>query len=123
MDSQDSKTTEQLRAHTEHARTEDAVKTPGENLNRKDAEIHSAGKGVLTQGDPETGMKSKTVETETQRLAGGPGTGLPHERDQSSEMTADQPDPQIVQAAKDIGNGLKDTSKGAETDAAYKKFR
>ena len=123
MDSQDSKKTEQLRAHTEHARAEDAVKTPGENLNRKDAEIHSAGKGILAQAGPDAGIKSDPAETETQRLAGGPGTGLPHERDQSSEMTADQPDPRIQQAAKDIGNGLKDTSRGAETDKAYEKFR
>jgi hypothetical protein len=46
---------------------------------------------------------------------------LPSDRDQSSDMTADQPDPQVQQAAVDLKRGLSDTSKGAETDKAYQK--
>lgn len=48
-------------------------------------------------------------------------TQLPHERDQSTAMTAATPDPAIHQAAKDLKRGLSDTSKGAETDKAYQK--
>lgn len=46
---------------------------------------------------------------------------LPHERDQSTAMTAATPDPAIHQAAKDLKRGLSDTSKGAETDKAYQR--
>jgi hypothetical protein len=46
---------------------------------------------------------------------------LPSDRDQASDMTAAEPDPQVKQAAKDIKRGLSDTSKGAETDKAYQK--
>ena len=47
---------------------------------------------------------------------------LPHDRDQAQDMTSPQPDPLIEQAAKDIANGLKDTSKALETDRTYKKL-
>ncbi|MES2977516.1 MAG: hypothetical protein V4731_03765 [Pseudomonadota bacterium] len=49
--------------------------------------------------------------------------GLPHERDQDSEMTGDRSSPEVEQAAKDIKGGLKDTSRGAETDLAYQKVK
>ena len=48
---------------------------------------------------------------------------LPNERDESISMTPDLPDPMIKQAAKDVANGLQDTSRSAETDRAYKKLR
>lgn len=47
---------------------------------------------------------------------------LPHDRDQAQDMTHPQPDPLMEQAAKDIGKGIKDTSKAIETDQAYKKL-
>ena len=47
---------------------------------------------------------------------------LPHERDQASDMTAEQPDPKLRQAAKDLAGGLSDTSKGVEMDKTYKKL-
>jgi hypothetical protein len=47
---------------------------------------------------------------------------LPHERDQASDMTAARPDPQVKQAAKDVADGLSDTSKSSEMDKAYKKL-
>ena len=47
---------------------------------------------------------------------------LPHERDQAKDMTSQQPDPLMEQAAKDIANNLKDTSKALETDRTYKKL-
>ncbi|MGQ2980559.1 MAG: hypothetical protein ACT6Q9_12780 [Polaromonas sp.] len=48
---------------------------------------------------------------------------LPHERDQSVGMTDDAPDPQVKQASKDLGRGLKDTGKGPAMDAAYNKLK
>ena len=46
---------------------------------------------------------------------------LPSDRDQSTSMTAAEPDPKVEQAATDLKRGLSDTSKGAETDKAYQK--
>ena len=46
---------------------------------------------------------------------------LPHDRDQAADMTSGQPSPRIGQAAKDIDEGRKDTSKAPEMDHAYKK--
>lgn len=37
------------------------------------------------------------------------GLALPHERDESSKVTADTPDPVIVQAKRDIDAGMVDT--------------
>jgi hypothetical protein len=47
---------------------------------------------------------------------------LPHERDEAADMTANVPDPQIEQAAKDVAQGLSDTSKATELDATYRKL-
>lgn len=47
---------------------------------------------------------------------------LPSDRDQAQDMTADQPDPRIEQAAQDIKDGKKDTSKATETDQTYRKL-
>jgi hypothetical protein len=48
---------------------------------------------------------------------------LPRDRDEAVDMTGSLPDPMIKQAAKDLADGLKDTSKATETDQTYKKFR
>ena len=48
---------------------------------------------------------------------------LPHERDQSTDMTPEAPDPLVEQASKDVKRGLKDTSKGPEMDKAYDKLK
>lgn len=37
------------------------------------------------------------------------GLKLPHERDESIKVTADEPDPMMVQAKRDIDAGLVDT--------------
>ncbi|CDS52681.1 hypothetical protein [Polaromonas sp. CG9_12] len=47
---------------------------------------------------------------------------LPSDRDQAQDMTSGQPSPQIEQAAKDLKDGKKDTSKAPEMDAAYRKL-
>ena len=48
---------------------------------------------------------------------------LPHERDQSTDMTPEANDPVVEQASKDLQRGLKDTSKGPEMDKAYDKLK
>ncbi len=48
---------------------------------------------------------------------------LPSDRDQAADMTHPTPDPAVKQAARDVQKGIKDTSKGAETDKAYEKLR
>ena len=64
---------------------------------------------VGKQPDPKDGSAQDKLE-------------LPSDRDQALDMTRSQPDPRIEQAAKDIKEGRKDTSKAAETDQAYKKL-
>ena len=48
---------------------------------------------------------------------------LPHERDQSTDMTAKKPDPKIRQAGRDLDRGLQDTSKSPEMNRAYNKLK
>ncbi|CAM3482690.1 hypothetical protein [Polaromonas hydrogenivorans] len=47
---------------------------------------------------------------------------LPRDRDQASDMTSGQTSPLIEQAAQDVKDGLKDTSKAPEMDRTYKKL-
>ena len=78
------------------------------------------------------GMPAKLVQVDRARV--GPAQTphdaaveasleLPHERDQSTDMTTEQPNPTIEQAHRDVAQGLKDTSKGTEMDRAYKKLK
>lgn len=46
---------------------------------------------------------------------------LPHERDQSTDMTNDKPDPAIRQAKRDMDSGQQDTGKSPEMNRAYNK--
>jgi hypothetical protein len=48
---------------------------------------------------------------------------LPHERDQSTDMTGRAPDPHIQQADADLRRGLQDTGKSPAMDAAYDKLK
>ncbi len=48
---------------------------------------------------------------------------MPHERDESADMTDEKINPQIEQAAVDLKRGLQDTSKGAELNRAYAKLK
>lgn len=52
------------------------------------------------QPTPPRGAKPPTLN---------PDLPLPHERDQSTDATAKAPDPQMVQAQRDIDAGLVDT--------------
>ncbi len=46
---------------------------------------------------------------------------LPHERDESVDMTHGKPDAQIEQAYRDVQLGLQDTDRGPPADKAYQK--
>lgn len=46
---------------------------------------------------------------------------LPHERDQSVDMTHGKPDVQVQQAYRDVQRGLQDTDRGPPADEAYQK--
>ena len=52
----------------------------------------------------------------------GDQLALPSDRDQAQDMTRGQPSSHIKQAAKDVEDGKKDTSKATEMDTAYKKL-
>jgi hypothetical protein len=51
------------------------------------------------------------------------GLALPHERDQSTDMTDTEADPQVEQASRDLGRGLRDTDKGKPMNEAYRKLK
>jgi hypothetical protein len=86
------------------------------------SEVGTSGKGMPTPTPPAGGGQLGTSEHEP-RDAKDANMALPHERDQWTDMTAEAPDPMIKQASRDVNNGLKDTSKAAETDKTYEKFR
>lgn len=48
---------------------------------------------------------------------------LPHERDQSTDMTDAQPDPKLQQASRDLSQGLQDTDKSVPMDKAYDRLK
>lgn len=67
-----------------------------------------------------------TTEPQSQPRSGpedlsGPEARLPHERDQSVDMTHGEPDAQMEQAYKDVKRGLQDTDRGPQADKAYQK--
>ncbi len=51
----------------------------------------------------------------------GPEPRLPHERDQSVEMTGGEPSEEMQQAYKDVQRGLQDTDRGKPAHEAYQK--
>lgn len=48
---------------------------------------------------------------------------LPHERDQSTDMTGGVQSEVVQQAARDLARGLEDTTRAPEADRAYKKLK
>jgi hypothetical protein len=48
---------------------------------------------------------------------------LPHERDESKDMTGGIPSEPMRQAFRDLRRGLQDTDRGAEADRTYKKLK
>jgi hypothetical protein len=81
-------------------------------------ETFNAGKGMPARDakhDPERIGKPPTAHDASVEFS----LAMPHERDQSTDMTADVPDPRIQQAAIDVDSGRQDTSKANETNRAY----
>ncbi len=81
----------------------------------------AAGKGMLEKKPRQQAPLAEGQETPQERAIEA-SLALPHERDQSSDMTPAAPDPLVKQAARDVKRGITDTSKGAEMDQAYKKL-
>jgi hypothetical protein len=52
---------------------------------------------------------------------GGPEGRLPHERDQSVDMTDGARHPEVEQAYEDVKRGLQDTDRGVPAHNAYQK--
>lgn len=52
-----------------------------------------------------------------------PRPALPHERDESSDMTGGEPSESMRQAHRDLARGLQDTDRGPEIDRTYRKLK
>ena len=82
-----------------------------------------------TVDDPRTTEPS--VNTTQRQHAHSPTSGdasnrqqnpkLPHERDQSVDMTHGKPDTKVEQAYEDVQRGLQDTDRGPPAEKAYQK--
>lgn len=78
--------------------------------------------GMATQ-TPAKGRSRPGQSVTPQDASDESSLALPHERDQSSDMTAAQPDPQVRQAARDLKRNLQDTGKSAGMDQTYQKLK
>ena len=80
------------------------------------------GKGMPAK-TPQAGRDQESVQLEhtQQDVSDEASLAMPHERDQSTDMTSDKPDPAVRQAKKDVDAGKKDTSKAPEMNTAYQK--
>jgi len=91
----------------------------------------AAGKQAQREPGSSQGMPAKTPapdrerpdRAEALRDADEAGLALPHERDQSTDMTDAAIDPQIQQAHTDLRRGLQDTGKRPVMDATYNKLK
>ena len=72
---------------------------------------------------PVTGRSRPGQSVTPQDASDESSLALPHERDQASNMTAAQPDPQIRQAARDLKQNLQDTGKSAAMNQTYQKLK
>ena len=62
-------------------------------------------------------------ETDATQDPADTGLALPHERDQSTDMTDAKNDALVDQASRDLQRGLQDTDKGKPMNEAYKKLK
>ena len=81
----------------------------------------ATGKGQPAQ-DPQPQKPMPGRQPDLKDTSAKQSLKLPSDRDEATDMTSDKVDPLIRQAAKDIENGLQDTSKALETNQAYKKL-
>ena len=72
---------------------------------------------------PPSPSSNPVTQTQPGLLPAGDDLSLPHERDQSTDMTPEANDPVVEQASQDLRRGLQDTSKGPEMDKAYDKLK
>ena len=81
-----------------------------------------AGKGMpIRRTQPQT---PRPGQHESARSASAENAlELPSHRDQAVNMSSEQPNPVIEQAAQDVKDGLKDTSKAPEMHSTYQKQR
>lgn len=85
-------------------------------------ETHKTGKGMPVK-TPHEGRDKVDQAPTLKDAADETSLALPHERDQSTDMTAKKPDPKIRQAGRDLDRGLQDTSKSPEMNRAYNKLK
>ncbi|MES2509194.1 MAG: hypothetical protein V4625_04655 [Pseudomonadota bacterium] len=83
-------------------------------------ETSRTGKGMPTR-TPQAGREQVDFEHTQHDVSDEASLSLPHERDQSTDMTSDKPDPAIAQAKRDVDSGKQDTSRATETNRAYQK--
>lgn len=91
--------------------------TPEPNTPRQPA----AGKGLPAK-EPQPQKSLPGRQPDARDSSAEQSLELPRDRDEAQDMTAGQVDPHIRQAARDLENGLQDTSKALETDKAYRKL-
>ena len=85
-------------------------------------QIHETGKGMPVK-TPHEGRGRAGQAPTLEDAADEASLALPHERDQSTDMTADKPDPAMRQAGLDLKRGLQDTSKSPEMNRTYNKLK
>lgn len=87
-----------------------------------DADSRASGKGMPDKtpqnAGPQVGKQHAPEDASAEA-----SLAMPHERDQETDMTPEKPATEIKQAARDLKNGLKDTSKSTEMDQTYEKLR
>jgi hypothetical protein len=79
----------------------------------------AAGKGMPAQ-DPQPQKPMLDRQPDFNDGSAEQTLELPRDRDEAKDMTSGQTSPLIEQAAHDIEDGLKDTSKAPEMDRTYK---
>ena len=81
----------------------------------------AAGKGMPAT-DPQAQKPLTGKQPDLKDASAEATLELPRDRDEASDMTGGHTSPLIRQAAQDVEDGLKDTSKAPEMDSAYKKL-
>jgi hypothetical protein len=88
----------------------------------EDTQTPSAGKG-MPQKTPQPGRERPGKHEAPSDASAEASLELPHERDQSEDMTSDRQSPKVQQADRDLKAGRQDTSKAAEMDHTYRKLK
>jgi hypothetical protein len=103
----------------ESAKQETFMKTPQTPHQKNTA---TAGKGMPAR-QPQPNQPAVEHAPTPHDASVEASLSLPHERDESTDMTADAPDPTVLQAQQDVKRGLQDTSKAPEMNRAYSKLK